>query len=512
VPNDEEDPSKTMADGPPPMRPAGLNCAKYGGPSKEVAEEMVYWRDVPPSDAHYVSPFHPMHSADPSGNFQEKYISFEPDRGGFNNIRMALETVVVLALATGRTLVLPPEKGLYLLRKGKKNEKKSFTFLDFFDLQEAAKQYRGFNVITMEDFLKKESGILFDRPPHGETKWDDKPLEGLWMWFRSHSKIPIWSPKECVAAIPASPRSADEKLLRTTMDDVTSEKHGPKPKPEDFNGNPPPINATVEVRLGEILGERDKMCLYDSQLHEAPLIHMMDDKKAKTRLLTHSYTFVFFADWRMDLFAKRFIRNMVRYNDEIMCAAGRIVEEVRNRSRKLDPTSNGNYDSFHVRRGEFQYKKTRVEAGVLYEKSRNELPKEGGILFVATDERQKQFFEPLSKHYNVTFLDDYMYLIAKINTNFYGMVDQLVASRGRIFFGTFFSSLSGYVHRLRGYHSQKLKLLGWEDGELNGSYYFIPDDRKHHMLTYRSPKLPLYMMEFPTAWRRIDEGVNELGQ
>jgi len=88
-----------------------------------------------------------------------------------------------------------------------------------------------------------------------------------------------------------------------------------------------------------------------------------------------------------------------------------------------------------------------------------------------------------------------------------------VASHGRVFFGTYFSSLSGYIHRLRGCHSQKLhvKLSGWEDGTLNSSYYFVPDDRKH-MLTYKSPKLPLYMMEFPTAWRRIDEGIKELGQ
>ena len=510
VNNNQEPPAKLL----PPLRPSGLNCAEYGGPSKAIAAEMVYWEDVPPSDAQYVSPFHPMHSANENGHFEEKYISFEPDRGGFNNIRMSLETVIVLAIATGRTLVLPPEKPMYLLHKGKKDEKKSFSFLDFFDLQGAAKQYRGFRVITMDEFLTKESGRIFDGPPHGETTWGDKPLGELWMWFRTHSEIPIWSPKECVAAIPATPRPIDEQLLRTTMDDIMAEKHGPKPKPEDFTGKPPPINATIEVRLGEILGERERICLYDRKLQAAPLIHMMDDKKTKTRLLTHSYTFVFFADWRMDLYAKRFIRNMVRYNDEFMCAAGRIIEAVRERARKLDPINNaeGLYDSFHVRRGEFQYKKTRVDADVLYEKSRDELNNMGGLLYIATDERQKQFFAPLSEHYNVTYLDDYMHLIPDINTNFYGMLDQLVASRGRVFFGTFFSSLSGYIHRLRGYHSQKRKLPGWEDGALKNSYYFVPDDRKHHMLSYRSPKLPLYMQEFGSAWRRIDEGIKELGQ
>jgi hypothetical protein len=44
-----------------------------------------------------------------------KYISFSPDRGGWNNIRMSMEIIFVIAAASGRTLVLPPEQPLYLL-------------------------------------------------------------------------------------------------------------------------------------------------------------------------------------------------------------------------------------------------------------------------------------------------------------------------------------------------------------------------------------------------------------
>jgi hypothetical protein len=50
----------------------------------------------------------------PSQN-DTKYITFAPDRGGWNNIRMCMEIIFVIAAATGRTLVLPPKAPLYLL-------------------------------------------------------------------------------------------------------------------------------------------------------------------------------------------------------------------------------------------------------------------------------------------------------------------------------------------------------------------------------------------------------------
>lgn len=52
---------------------AGLNCDKFGGPSEEAAQEMVYWEDIP-SDASWVSPFK---------QNTPQYLTFEPDNGGW---------------------------------------------------------------------------------------------------------------------------------------------------------------------------------------------------------------------------------------------------------------------------------------------------------------------------------------------------------------------------------------------------------------------------------------------
>lgn len=137
--------------------------------------------------------------------------------------------------------------------------------------------------------------------------------------------------------------------------------------------------------------------------------------------------------------------------------------------------------------------------------SRDKL-KKGGLLYIATDERDKKFFEPFKELYECVFLDDFTHLLKGINTNYYGMLDQLVASKGRVFFGTWFSTLSGYVNRMRGYYNSKHMLKGAEDGTME-SYYFTPVDKMNQMIEYKPVKLPIYMREFPVSWRDIDKNV-----
>ena len=87
---------------------ANLSCEAYGGPSNKDAEEMVYWEDIP-RDALHMSPFHmdhpeykPQHQTGADANSENdhanankvqkitQFLTFEPDEGGWNNIRMAM--------------------------------------------------------------------------------------------------------------------------------------------------------------------------------------------------------------------------------------------------------------------------------------------------------------------------------------------------------------------------------------------------------------------------------------
>ena len=47
------------------------------------------------------------------------------------------------------------------------------------------------------------------------------------------------------------------------------------------------------------------------------------------------------------------------------------------------------------------------------------------------DERDKRFFNIFKNNYDVLFLDDFMDVIKDVDTNYYGMIDQLVYSKAR---------------------------------------------------------------------------------
>jgi hypothetical protein len=71
------------------------------------------------------------------------YACRSQTQSGWNNIRMAVETVIVFAHAMGRTIVLPPEAHMYLLSDG-------LDFHDFFHLQAMAAKHDGISMISME--------------------------------------------------------------------------------------------------------------------------------------------------------------------------------------------------------------------------------------------------------------------------------------------------------------------------------------------------------------------------
>jgi hypothetical protein len=78
-------------------------------------------------------------------------------------------------------------------------------------------------------------------------------------------------------------------------------------------------------------------------------------------MLTHFYGYLYFADMNIHNFYKRFVRDRMRYLDSIFCLAGRVINamqtEAKHAHNKLPA-----YHAYHIRRGDFQHKNTRLPA------------------------------------------------------------------------------------------------------------------------------------------------------
>lgn len=176
------------------------------------------------------------------------------------------------------------------------------------------------------------------------------------------------------------------------------------------------------------------MCIYNKHMHSAhDVVHFKADETDGTRLITQFYAFLWFEDWKQDLWAKRFVRDHLRYRDEIMCLAARIVTAIRAHARQRDPSNvKGDYDAMHVRRTDFssQFPDTALSASEILSQIQQNVDT-GSTLFIATDEHNRTFFRDIEAVYDVKYLGDFSSEISSINPNFFGLVEQIVASRSR---------------------------------------------------------------------------------
>jgi hypothetical protein len=426
---------------------AGLHCdddgTTWGGGLgfQNVVDEMVYWKDIP-TDVTFVSPL--------KSHSEKQYLTFEPDEGGFNNVRMAFETAIALAVATGRTLVLPPRMGFYLLTDEKQKRKYRLGLQDFYDLGSIAAEHVGLEIMTLQEFLQSEAmaGHLFANdsgkpsfPPDNRTNWDGfginmlaykkKGGRVLWDWLRSVSLLVDWDPMTCIAGIPDRPGPEGVQEVRRVFEEVQKQDAIRAQKiPSNlikvwrnryysFDGNPSPVNASPVLRMSELLADRQHLCLYDIRYQKAKLVHIQGEQSSGSRMLVHHYAFLFYQSWEQQVWMQRFVRDHIRYKDKIQCAAARIVEKLRGIAR-IHGDDHGGFDAAHIRRGDFQFKAMWISAETIYEMNMKNIIPEGRILYIATDEKHKSFFAPLRNHYKVYFLQDFMHLLRGLDSHYLG--------------------------------------------------------------------------------------------
>lgn len=286
---------------------------------------LTYWRSPTTEDKEFT---HPFSGADDKVGV--KYLTFEPDVGGWNNIRMQMEIVLVLAMTTGRTLVLPPEQHMYLLLAGKENQK-SHSFADFFDFAVIGERVK---VVSMETFLEREgiSGHLkrldnvtlervVEYPPENRTVFDNtKRSEKLLIWGYLRSvgaSLGVKGGFKHFLTLPFGP----EGTYHLSQDQ----------------------RDRIDERRRLFAAERAQR-LYDSSLQAEKLIHIVSRPEINDRLLLHYYTFIFFENESVERLVHRFVRDYIHYVDSIVCKAALIVNLL------FKEGMGHGFSTFHVRR------------------------------------------------------------------------------------------------------------------------------------------------------------------
>ena len=456
---------------------------------EDVSSLVSYWNDPrSDEDVAFHSPFITDPTADTTTSDSTRYLSFEPDCGGWNNIRMEFEIMVVFAAATGRTLILPPDHPLYLLRKDKIAKHRGLqNFFQYGGGHHANGRGNGgfddiVDTITMDEFFQKE--IV-------EKKSYPLPTDGtnLTKVMNSLHKCDyrLKSEKSCIYLFDHLANIAD--YVPNWMGERNCLIMDDEQWFRDKNVSESTSSLQRQLQRKKMRQFCDKRIpiYYDREVHNARFIHFRSHLK-DTRLLVHFYAFLHFTNERISNYHKRLVRDRVRYADEIFCAGGKIVKAL------LRESNNAGYSSMHIRRGDFQWPKMRISAEEWVENTRH-IFQPGEIIYIATDETNRTFFEPLEMHYRLRFLTDYNEYagLDGLDPNFVGMIDQVVASKGRQFVGTYFSSFSAFIGRMRGYH-------GYSGRDMHYGQLEYQNETHHWVLPHSSYSA----REFPVGYMQID--------
>jgi hypothetical protein len=442
-----------------------LQCDGGLPPDAVEPPELSYWRHVP-GDEHYLSEY--------TSLGPEKYVVFEPDCGGWNNVRMAFETVVLFAAMTGRTLVMAPRKmPIYLLDKNPEYFENAKGIHALYSMSELASRM---SVVSFEEFIEREvkPGNLGHLPDDMDDDFFNAKMGcgkvPFFKWLESgQARDVIWSQWEVFATALIFPSQPGGSVKEEAQ-------------------NKPWLAQMIKTLTAAQDGR--KLVEYTKEMQEVLVMHFSGDY-GRGRMLTHPYAWIAHADRSRDDFSKRFVRDALHYHSGIYCKARDVISLI------LADAGSGGFSTMHVRRGDLQFTEVKISAEKLLQGVENHLLP-GETLYIATDEADKSFFAPFhDAGYKVKMLQDYYTRagLAHINQNYVGMIESIVAAHGRTFTGTYKSSFTGYIYRLRLYYGKPS----------DSNWHHTPGMEKvlHDVETDMSDT-PIWSREWPLCCRNID--------
>ncbi|GAB5356578.1 hypothetical protein AAMO2058_000301900 [Amorphochlora amoebiformis] len=386
----------------------------------------------------------------------DKYITFLKDCGGFNNIRMGFEYAVLMAWVTGRTLVLPPPEGWYLIdfgpiKRGGAYKRGVTKFSEFFDMEHLR---AGMPVITAKEFYEKEKGRLdLKEGFEGDVLSTESKTWKAYLFQKFGGQA--WSP-----------------LKRVVMDpSIATYKASNNQKPAMTVGRTP-VEFDEELKSKAVI--------------HFPSCHGPNGDQGIYRFLGQISNSVLFADKHRETAFKSFWKNHIHYPKEVFTAAAHMIAKMGLFA----------YSALHVRRNDLQYKEVYIH-------NIHRFPFNiytGEVLYIATDETNSAFFDAIREKHKVFQWKDVVNEAKGIqySEKVINIIEQTICAGGRRFFGTQKSTFTSYIFRMRGYMSVPDTKQYWH----NIRYTGMPDVDK-----FAQPILGpnTYMQEDPSMWEDIVE-------
>lgn len=392
------------------------------------------------------------------------YLLIEYDQAAFNNQRLTFEFHVILAWLTGRTLVLPSPRGIYLLDFGNitvlganSTRVREGGYTEFGDIWDLHSLRGAISVIPMDEFLEK----------HRSKGVPSKFLNQHVFTWRVQREFVEWleSPKNpFIRQMHFGPLS---QLLYYPSIASVGETYHVYPKEAWLQG-------------------REKQEMLPEWLNY-PYLYVPDGDGTKYRQLANVHMAIAYAN-RSTYFAQMsLLRNFLHFTPEIFDLAAQAIQEL----------GLWQYSSLHVRRGDNQFADSMVSSSKSYENIRR-LLKQGEALYIASDETNPAFFRPYEAGQGKIWRLQDLKMWKTIPRKLMGMVEQVICAGGRVFVGTRHSTFTQYIHRLRGYIGAPNKMLYYDNTMYTGN---LREDLKK-----RPPQVAQsYKEEFDIAWEFENE-------
>jgi len=388
-----------------------------------------------------------------------RYLCFDIDQGGLNNIRLVFEYVVVLAAITGRTLVLPPKCSWYLINNGPIPEQHFggvSQLSDFYDIDALA---RAIPVISTEEFIEQAHRHLSIPDKFRDQVEDEQSAQefaaGWKAWLGENTEIPGWNPYDTVIAVP----------------NMESAQSGPHNDETYLDGR-----SFVE---------------FTAVHNAAPVLHFPSNEKHRS--LGPVATMLASNDEELPMLARRLLKNHVRLRTEIFDLADDIIRRLGLSDGKGN--YRGCYDALQIRRNDFQYKQTQIAVETICSNI-SSLIDQNLPVYVATDESREAIFVELQQHLVtpkvLSWRDVEKVIDEPVPFAWIGPVEQLICTPARRFVGTDVSTFTAYIHRLRGY------LPAPDTNVYYHSESYSRDLPKTNVADYRGRD---YLREHPLLWQ-----------